>query len=236
MEATEAQRVAYFQLQDGSPGRREIAISEVLAARPALIIGSDSRAHLQLSGEGIASAHAIVTHKSGAYIIQPRFPQNEVFVNETRVTGPKVLLPGDVVRIGAVTLRFQQEDGVPVAALAAVNPLAVARPTVQVQVTPVALPRSVTPKPLAARSVAPAASVVQNSSTEVYFPRSVAQPQTSSLGLSLAIGSIIAIVGIVAYALFAGAGLGVGTAAAKGDPLFAFNDGKATFVMFDADW
>jgi pSer/pThr/pTyr-binding forkhead associated (FHA) protein len=101
---------AYFELSGAPPGAREFSISEVLAKKPVFIIGSDARAHLRLTETGVAPAHAIVEHYANRYLILPRFPRLEVFVNNVRVRGARELISGDFVRIGATELCFRLED------------------------------------------------------------------------------------------------------------------------------
>lgn len=100
----------YFEISGAPPGAREFSISEVLATKPVFIIGSDARAHLRILDPKVAPAHAIVEHYADAYLILPRFPQLEVFVNNARVRGARVLNPGDSVRIGATEMRFRQAE------------------------------------------------------------------------------------------------------------------------------
>jgi pSer/pThr/pTyr-binding forkhead associated (FHA) protein len=101
---------AYFEIPGAPPGAREFSISEVLATRPVFIIGSDARAHLRLIEPGVAPAHAIVEHYANRYLLLPRFPRLEVFVNNARVRGVRELNPGDSVRIGATELRFRLDS------------------------------------------------------------------------------------------------------------------------------
>jgi pSer/pThr/pTyr-binding forkhead associated (FHA) protein len=105
-----AETSAYFEIPGAPPGAREFSISEVLATKPVLIIGSDARAHLRLTEIGIAPAHAIVEHYANRYLILPRFLHLEVFVNNVRVRGARELNTGDTIRIGKTELRFRLES------------------------------------------------------------------------------------------------------------------------------
>ncbi len=70
--------------------RREVSVTDVLAQRPAFIIGSDPRGHLVLNEVEVAPAHASVITKQGQYFIEPRFPHLEIHVNGS---GLKASLP-----------------------------------------------------------------------------------------------------------------------------------------------
>jgi hypothetical protein len=229
MDKTETHTVAYFVLQDGLPGSREVSISDVLVVRPTFIIGSDARAHLQILEDGIAPAHAVVSRKDDAYMIQPRFPQCDIYVNDKHVKTSLLIRPGDVVRLGSTILRFSQEDKSDNPAVRIAAPVQSAKPVVQSPAKPstalaVAKPVSI----IAARpSVVPAIPV------EIYIPPKASPGSGNTTGLIVGLTTVLGVIGLLLYGFISGVSAGT---TSTGDVNFAYNDGRATFVMFDADW
>ncbi len=196
---------------------REIIISDVLAQRPAFIIGSDSRGHLLLHENGVAPAHALVTSKQSDCFIQPRFPNLDVLVNGKRISTATRIQPGDSVQIGDAVLIFGQEER-------------------QHTIPPLLVP--VSPAPPKPTVIIPRPTVVTTPHTqpiihEVYLP----QPQSQGTNLpALVLGAVtvLIIMVVVGFGII-GSGLG-GTQVADTHSRFAYNDGNISIVMFDADW
>ncbi len=222
---------ASFVIESGANAGLRVSISAVLdGGRPAFLIGSDPRSHLQLSADALP-AHAILLRRAGGYFLQPRFPHCVVLVNGRRINRPTCLLPGDVVQIGAVTLRFDQQAGEaaepddrpPLAGWTPAAPPAPAQPTAPPPV-PALAPAGDEPPP-----VEPAAAA-----HEPIIYRPAAQVETGGIHLAaalLGVISVLAIVGVVAYGLLSGGGVQTSEAAN-----FAYHDGNVTLLMFEASW
>lgn len=190
-----------------------ISISAVLdGGRPAFLIGSDPRSHLQLAGAD--ASHALIIRRQNAYFIQPRLPGVTVLVNGKRISGPTCLLPDDTVEIAGTRLRFDQQEGPPPAPRPSLPPP--------------------TPRPAAVVPTAPVRPAVVAAVPEavVYYPRAAESTRPSYTGLLVGLMTILAIAGVVLYGLFSG----LNQTAAPPALNFAYNDGNVTLVMFDADW
>lgn len=210
--------ISVLKTSDG----RQVSIDEVLANRPAMVIGADARADLQLMGEGVAPSHAVITRSGADYSIAPRFPRTLVHVNNNPVKMPARLSLGDVIRLGSVQVTFAEAEGKPAPAqrgeviLPAVLPSGYAKPVTHP----------------AAGPAAPAQTALASRGT-VYYPRR--EQAGGGAGALLSGLTVLLIVGgVIGYSLFGAAAPSV----AAGDltSQFAYKDGNVTVVMFDADW
>ena len=201
---------------------RQVSINEVLALRPAFVIGADPRSDLQLVGEGVASSHAIITRSGVEYRIAPRFPNTVVHLNGNPVRMPARLSSGDSLQLGSVQFTFAEAEGK-------------SAPAQRGQVILPAVVPPGFPKP-AMRPVIESAAPLQGalaSRGSVYYPRQ--EQSGGGMGAVLSGLAVILIVGgVIGYGLFGAAA----TSVAAGDltSQFAFKDGNVTVVMFDADW
>lgn len=222
---------ASFVIESGANAGLQVSIGAVLdGGRPAFLIGSDPRSHLQLSAVDALPAHAILLRRAGGHFLQPRFPHCVVLVNGRRINRPTCLLPGDVVQIGAATLRFDQQEGEAAEPdvrppLANPKPAAAAAPAQPVQ--PVE-PRVPQPTP-ALSPVERAASAVHE--PVIYRPATQVEGGVNLAATLLGVISVLAIIGVVAYGLISGGGVQTSEAAN-----FAYNDGNVTLLMFEASW
>lgn len=225
MDESESLQQAALVIETGADGGRRVSISAVLdGGRPAFLIGSDPRSHLQLSAADALPAHAIVLRRAGGYFLQPRFPHCAVLVNGRRSSGPTCLLPGDEVQIGAAVLRFEQVEGQIEA-----NP----SPPATVRTAPaVAQPAPVSIPAPAAASPALAQPALVDREPVIYRPPALEPAGSVNLFTTmLGVISVLAIIGVVAYGLISGGGVQTSEAAN-----FAYNDGNVTLLMFEASW
>lgn len=211
--------VSVLKTSDG----RQVSISDVLASRPAFVIGSDARTDLQLIGEGVAPSHALITRSGADYSIAPRFPTTAVHLNGKPVKLPARLTVGDTIQLGSVQISFVQAVGKAAAVqhgqviLPAVLPPGHAKAIPPVASTPAVFNRS----PVA-------------SGKEIYYPRREQAGGTGAGALLSGLAVLLIVGGMIGYSLFSGGT----TSVAAGDltSQFAFKDGNVTIVMFDADW
>lgn len=79
-----------------------------------LVLGRDSTCSIPLEGDGISREHARVFLYNASVWVQDSGSRNGVFVNDKRLTRPKSISPGDVVRLGEhrFTLELAEPDEV----------------------------------------------------------------------------------------------------------------------------
>ncbi len=77
-----------------------------------LVLGRDSTCSIRLEGDGISREHARVFLYNASVWVQDSGSRNGVFVNDKRLTRPKSISPGDVVRLGdhRFTLELAESD------------------------------------------------------------------------------------------------------------------------------
>lgn len=200
---------------------REVNLTEYLADHPALVIGADKRAGLQVMGAGVEAAHAVVTRRGSNFLISPRVPAARVLLNGQRINLPTRLNVGDTVQLGFQSLTVAQSE---VSAVARVGT--------------VMLPAIVNGRSLALQSPITASTSMNAVATaldrprEIYFPR---QKVSGGMSLSALLSGIIT---VLVVAVVIGYGLVTSGPASATDitSQFAYKDGHITVVMFDADW
>jgi putative ABC transport system ATP-binding protein len=85
-------------------------LSSVSLKNKSVILGRDPTANLQLEAPTISRKHAVIdTDPQGNYILYD-YSTNGVFVNDTKVSGKAVLLPGSIIKIGPYTLKLQGDE------------------------------------------------------------------------------------------------------------------------------
>lgn len=221
MEQSALQVVSFFVHEATG---QEILLDPILDTRPVFIIGSDPRSQYVVQDTLAAPAHVVVSRKEGSYFIGPRMPKLDVWLNGKRITNLTRLNIGDVVQIGATTLRFNQaERAVPL-------PSPARKPDA---ILPVNHPAQI------ARSAVPTSSFLSattGQSAEIYFPKAAqtGAGSTSVISMLLGLVTIVAIVGGLGYNFVLANGTVTANAAIPVD--FAHQDGNVTIVMFDADW
>lgn len=79
-----------------------------------LVLGRDPTCSIHLEGDGISREHARVFLYNASVWVQDSGSRNGVFVNDKRLTRPKSISPGDVVRLGdhRFTLELAESDEV----------------------------------------------------------------------------------------------------------------------------
>lgn len=200
---------------------REVNLTEYLTDHPALVIGADKRAGLQVTGAGVEAAHAVVTRRGSNFLISPRVPAARVLLNGQRINLPTRLNVGDTIQLGFQSLSVAQSE---VSAVARVGT--------------VMLPAIVNGRSLALQSPITAATSMNAVATaldrprEIYFPR---QEVSGGMSLSALLSGIIT---VLVAAVVIGYGLVTSgpTSATDITSQFAYKDGHITVVMFDADW
>jgi hypothetical protein len=78
----------------------------------ALTVGRAAQNDLALDADEYASAqHARIEPRQDGVWVEDVGSTNGTFVNGDRITTPRILQPGDVIRIGETDLRFEPLDG-----------------------------------------------------------------------------------------------------------------------------
>lgn len=72
-----------------------------------LFVGRRPSSHLVISDPHVSQTHARIRRSSGAILIEDLGSTNGTFVNGEPVTGPLALRHGDIVRFGAIDVRFE---------------------------------------------------------------------------------------------------------------------------------
>ena len=89
--------------------------------RRKILLGSDSDCALRIRSHGVASHHAALFARGGVLAVHHLAKHGKTYVNDTAVKGTQRLEPGDMLRIGSLTLEVQFDP----AALAKMVPAAV---------------------------------------------------------------------------------------------------------------
>ena len=63
---------------------------------------------IPLKGLNASRRHAYISFEQGQYVIYPLSPNNPVLINNVPVVQRQVLQPGDVIRMGETTLRYEK--------------------------------------------------------------------------------------------------------------------------------
>ena len=95
----------YFTIESGSLAGQQIAIA--METRPIFVIGSDPRCDLQLTDGAVAPVHVAIILKDGVYYAKPRYITQPVIINGNRVQKVARINSGDSLRVGDVSLTFQ---------------------------------------------------------------------------------------------------------------------------------
>ena len=94
-----------------------------------LMIGRDSSNEIVINDAEVSRRHARLTFQGGKYVLEDLGSTNGTFVNGQRLTGPRVLKPGEVVSFGEqIVLVFEMVSIDPGATVAA--PRAAAIPSI----------------------------------------------------------------------------------------------------------
>jgi len=88
--------------QDGCPTQR-------FPLRAVTAIGRSADNHLVVDDPYASGNHAIVAWRDGGWWLEDLGSHNGTYLNEEQIADPTALAPGDRVRIGETTLRFESE-------------------------------------------------------------------------------------------------------------------------------
>lgn len=69
-------------------------------------IGRETDNHISILLEGLSRHHAIFRQKDGDWIVEDKGSTNGVKVNGEKISGPHVMSPGDVIKMGPQSMRF----------------------------------------------------------------------------------------------------------------------------------
>ena len=78
-------------------------------ALPRAIIGRTSAAEIRVEDANVSRQHAMIVGQAGRFLVMDMGSTNTTQVNGQRLEKPWPLAPGDVVRVGDVELRYQEE-------------------------------------------------------------------------------------------------------------------------------
>jgi pSer/pThr/pTyr-binding forkhead associated (FHA) protein len=84
-----------------------VATDRLTSEKEAVRIGRDQSMDIWLPDPTLSKHHATIQREGAAYVVHDH-STNGTWVNEERLTTPRVLNDGDVVRLGTYTLRFEQ--------------------------------------------------------------------------------------------------------------------------------
>lgn len=201
--------------QTGTQFGHEINITAVTRAKPAFIIGSDRRSHLQINDAQVGASHAAITEFDGSYRIKPTLPPLRVFVNDRLVERTQPLYAGDVIRIGATELYFDVAER--------------DLPELQVAVVPqVASAPRIQPITFSQPALAAGASVYHPATQT---PTAAANPPVVMFA---GVFAILSVIGALAYMMIVNpADL---NRLITGREAIVYSADAVTLVMFDADW
>jgi two-component system cell cycle response regulator len=106
LEGPERLRCSLVVYSGGDTGR-QITLDE---GRHTL--GRSAAASLQIDGPGMSRMHAEVTVEGASAVLRDLGSANGSFVQDQRLTGPRLLTDGDLVRLGSVLLKFYEHRSV----------------------------------------------------------------------------------------------------------------------------
>ena len=78
--------------------------------RPRAIIGRTSAADIRVDDANVSRRHAMIVGQGGRFLVTDLGSTNPAHVNGQPLAKPWPLQPGDVVRIGDVELRYQEQQ------------------------------------------------------------------------------------------------------------------------------
>lgn len=89
------------------PGKGATPVATLVIDQDELFIGRRPTSHLVLADPHVSQTHARIRRSSGAILIEDLGSTNGTFVNNEPIVGPMALRHGDIVRFGAVDVRFE---------------------------------------------------------------------------------------------------------------------------------
>lgn len=91
--------------RDGQQMGRRFSLSEEIA------IGRGPDNDIVVSDNFVSHHHAVVFHRNNLYVIEDLGSRNHTYVNDRQLKGKAYLRPGDLIRIGFLTMRFDNAPG-----------------------------------------------------------------------------------------------------------------------------
>jgi Ca-activated chloride channel family protein len=76
---------------------------------PKAVIGRTASAEIHVRSPNISRQHAMIAGQSGRYVVLDLGSTNTTEVNGQAVVRPHPLVPGDVIRVGDVELRYEED-------------------------------------------------------------------------------------------------------------------------------
>lgn len=73
-----------------------------------LQVGRGQSCDIRLTDTYVSTAHARITNRNGAWMVEDLGSTNGTYLNQRRVTSPAALAPGDRVRVGKTTLELRR--------------------------------------------------------------------------------------------------------------------------------
>ncbi|MBO0858504.1 MAG: DUF3616 domain-containing protein [Chloracidobacterium sp.] len=131
LSLTRPEAILRIVMRDGSVVERDLSQNEVT-------IGKGPQNDIILTDASVSSAHAVIQFEDGVYKISDLGSRNGTYVNDGRITEPRVIQHGDLIKMGhcALTFRLREVNGA----------LSTRQRTVIITGTPVPPPAPPTPK------------------------------------------------------------------------------------------
>lgn len=85
--------------QDNDP-----ASTKLIYTRPELQIGRDAACDIQINDDTVSNHHARLIYKNKQWWIEDLLSTNGTFLNDERIETPTILISGDELRVGNITL------------------------------------------------------------------------------------------------------------------------------------
>lgn len=73
-----------------------------------LQVGRGQSCDIRLTDTYVSTAHARITNRNGAWMVEDLGSTNGTYLNQRRVTTPAALAPGDRIRVGKTTLELRR--------------------------------------------------------------------------------------------------------------------------------
>ncbi|HSO00720.1 MAG TPA: FHA domain-containing protein, partial [Candidatus Nanopelagicales bacterium] len=96
-------RASLVVIQGDDQGRRH-PLSE-----PRIIIGRTASAHIRIIDANISRQHAVIQAQHGRFLVLDMGSTNTTCLNGVRLSKPTPLAPGDVLKVGDVELRYEED-------------------------------------------------------------------------------------------------------------------------------
>lgn len=78
-------------------------------AQPRIVLGRTSAADIALDDANVSRQHLVIAGQNGRFLAIDLGSTNTSLVNGRRLTRPQVLAPGDVIQLGDIEMRYEEE-------------------------------------------------------------------------------------------------------------------------------